>query len=211
MNITCLTVGLLECGCYLASDGGSGACVVIDPGGNAPQIIRRIEQQSLEPLHIVLTHAHANHIAGLPELKARFPDAEVCIGCGDAEMLADSARNLSAMLSLPGEMPHAARTLAEGDTIQFGDCALRVLETPGHTPGGICLIADAEEPPVVFCGDLVFQNGVGRTDFPGGSLEALRRSIEEKIFTLPEQTVLHPGHGPSTTVGAEKRSGLMFW
>ena len=210
MNITCLTVGLLECGCYVVSDEATGSCAVIDPGGNAPQIISHVRQQSLEPRHIILTHAHADHIAGLPEIKARFPDAEVCIGRGDAEMLADSARNLSAMLSLPAQMPPPDRTLAEGDDIELGDCALRVLETPGHTPGGICLIADAERPPVVFCGDLIFQNGVGRTDFPGGSLGALRRSIEEKIFTLPEQTVLHPGHGPSTTVGAEKRSGLMF-
>jgi glyoxylase-like metal-dependent hydrolase (beta-lactamase superfamily II) len=126
-------------------------------------------------------------------------------------MLTRPLKNLSPLLGVMVKAPRADMALKEGDTLRFGSCSLLVMGTPGHTPGSISLLAEIERPLVVFCGDLVFQGGVGRTDLPGGDFEALRQSIEEKIFTLPDDTILLPGHGETTTVGEEKRSGTIQW
>jgi len=208
MKISCLMVGPLEANCYLLADEAGEAAVIVDPGGDADLIVEHCENEGLEPVAIVCTHAHADHIAGVPALKERYPEAALCIGEADAETLADPVRNLTAMLGESARMPSADRRLAEGDAVEFGACRLRVLHTPGHTQGGICLAAEGQQPPVVLCGDLVFAAGVGRTDLPGGDWDALRRSIREKIFALPDDTVLLPGHGPATTVGGEKQSGF---
>jgi len=199
-----LAVGPLECNCYLVADAQSGQGAVIDPGGDADLIADTCERERLTPLYIINTHAHADHIAANAEMKRRFPDAKLCIGRDDGPLLADSVRNLSVMLGHTRKMPKPDLLLEEGQTIEFGSCRLRVMVTPGHTAGAICLAADAEKPPVVFCGDLIFAGGVGRTDLPGGDWDTLLRSLREKILPLPEETVLLPGHGPSTTVGEEK-------
>ena len=207
MKITCFTVGPLECNCYIVADEAARECAVIDPGGDADLIIRQCESASLTPRFIINTHAHADHIGANAELKERFPDAKLCIGRADAAQLADPVRNLCAMIGLSGKMPAPDVLLEEGSTIEFGSCLLTVIETPGHTPGSVSLIAEDEGRAAVFCGDLIFAGGVGRTDFPGGSFSTLRRSIQEKILKLPEETLLLPGHGESTTVGREKRFG----
>jgi hydroxyacylglutathione hydrolase len=206
MKITRLTVGPLETNCYLAADEATGQAAIIDPGGDSDLILQTCRNHKLVPLFIVNTHAHADHIGANPDLKRAFPDAKLCIGRADAPLLTDSVRNLSIMLGRASRMPHADLLLDEGATLSVGSCRLRVIETPGHTRGAICLIADAEEPPVAFVGDLIFAGGVGRVDLPGGDWDALLASIRGKIFTLPDRTVLFPGHGPSSTVGEEKRS-----
>ena len=206
MDIQNLTVGPLECNCYIVSDEQSGEAAVIDPGGDPEMIIDACARASLQIRFIILTHAHADHVAGTPELKKRYPEAELCVGEEATELFTDSIRNLSAMLGLSLDMPRPDRLLNEGDTIQIGSERLRVLHTPGHTRGAISLVTEEEEPARVFCGDLIFRGAVGRTDLPGGDYETLRRSIEEKIFTLPEETILLPGHEAQTTVGEEKRS-----
>jgi len=211
MLIHRLTVGPLECNCYLVADEASRNAAIIDPGGEAERILRECERRDLRPLYVVVTHAHADHIGAVPELKRRLPAVPLCIGRGDARLLADGVRNLSVMVGLCDPMPEPHVLLAEGDRLELGQSALRVLETPGHTPGGICLHAQEEAPPVVFCGDLVFRGGVGRTDLPGGDPQALRRSIEQKILALPDETRLLPGHGEPTTVGQEKRAGPPIW
>ncbi len=205
MKIICLTVGSLGCNCYLLKDEVSGDGAVIDPGGEGERIIQACESEALRPRYIINTHGHADHTGADAELKHAYPTASLCIGRQDADLLADSVRNLSVMLDLKGAPPGPDLLLEEGQRLEFGACVLRVLQTPGHTPGSICLMADGEEPAVVFCGDLIFKAGVGRTDLPGGSLAALRRSIQGKIFTLPDRTVLLPGHEERTTVGAEKK------
>ncbi len=208
MNIKRLIVGPLACNCYLLEDEGAGA--VIDPGGDLDRIIEQCLGRALEPRCIIVTHGHVDHIAAVPGLKRRFPGARLCVSRGDARLFSDPLMNLSAMMGDDQKMPRPDTLLAEGQRVEFGACLLRVVETPGHTPGSICLVAEGQEPPVVFCGDLIFQGDVGRTDLPGGSREALRRSIEEKIFTLPDETLLLPGHGESTSVGAEKQACPLF-
>ena len=206
MKVRTLKVGPLECNCYVVSDEETGGAAIIDPGGDAERIIGACEEDSLEPQFIVNTHAHADHVGANPGLKERYPDARLCVGEKDRELLNDSVRNLTAMLGISLEMPEPDRLLSEGDVLDFGSVRLRVLHTPGHTPGAISLVSD-EEPKRVFCGDLIFRGGVGRTDLPGGDWETLRSSIKEKIMIMPDDKVLLPGHESTTTVGEERRTG----
>lgn len=205
MDIVPIVVGPLETNCYVLVDGDAGECLVIDPGAEAERIAGQCSGHDADLTHILATHAHADHVGALAALKRRFPDARVCIGREDAALLGDRARNLSAMLGLGGEMPQPDRLLEDGDLVEFGQCVLRVMETPGHTRGEVSLVAEGEEPAVVFCGDLIFRGGVGRTDLPGGDEDALRRSIA-RVLSLDDETVLMPGHGEPTTVGREKQS-----
>ena len=121
-------------------------------------------------------------------------------------MLTDPALNLSAMFGMPAKSPPATGTVVEGDTVMVGGVTLEVIDTPGHTPGGISLVGSGEEGPFVFAGDTLFAAGVGRTDFPGGDQNALLASIREKLLTLAPETIVYPGHGPRTTIGEEMRS-----
>lgn len=210
MKITCLPVGPLACNCYVLKDETSGEGVVIDPGGDADQVVNACLGDGITPRSIINTHGHADHVGANAALKRAFASAELCIGRGDAAQLRHRVRNLSVLLAIDTDSPEPDRTLQEGDRLEFGSCSLTVVETPGHTPGSICLVARQESPIVVFCGDLVFRGGVGRTDLPGGSMAQLKRSIEERVFTLPDDTVLWPGHGERTTVGCEKAGG-MWW
>ncbi len=202
MKVFRLEVGPLASNAYLACDGTAGA--VVDPGAEGARIVERCRKEGIEPSFIVNTHGHVDHVGADAALKEAFPDAELCIGAGDAAMLGDAARNLSAFVGAALQAPAPDRLLSEGDELTFGDVTLKVIETPGHTPGGICLLAEAADPPQLFCGDLIFRQGVGRTDFPGGSWEQLMASIRQKVLTLPDRTALWPGHGPPTTVGAER-------
>jgi glyoxylase-like metal-dependent hydrolase (beta-lactamase superfamily II) len=208
MEIIRLTVGQLDANCYLVFAAPEDQAVIIDPGGDASEIIRECEDRELEPRAIVNTHAHADHIGAAAELVEEYPEADLCVGREDAELMGDSVRNLSSMFGLSARLPEPDRLLEEGDEVAFGECSLRVLETPGHTPGSISLVADAPDPKVIFSGDLIFAGGVGRTDLPGGNAEELKRSIREKIWRFPDETLLYSGHGPPTTVGEEKTRGL---
>ena len=210
MNTVRLIVGPIECNCYLVQDEVSGAGLVIDPGGDAEKILAACERERLKPLYIVNTHGHGDHIGADGELKRAHPSARLCIGWRDEKMLSKPVKNLSPMLGMIVRAPRAEVLLRAGDRLELGSCVLRVLETPGHTPGSVCLLAERERPMVLFCGDLVFQGGVGRTDLPGGDSLALRQSIEHNILNLPDDTVLLPGHGAATTVGEEKQSGILL-
>jgi glyoxylase-like metal-dependent hydrolase (beta-lactamase superfamily II) len=179
--------------------------VVIDPGGDADRIAACIQARDRELDWIVATHGHGDHIGANAALKERWPAARVAAHPLEAPMLRSPLRNLSVLFGASVRSPEAEVLLKEGDTVECGPIRLRVLHTPGHTPGSISLILDGE-PAHAFTGDLLFAGGVGRTDFPGGDFDALQHSIREKILVMPDETILHPGHPPETTVGRERRT-----
>ena len=205
MLIVRLEVGPLCANAYLVKDEGSQEGVVIDPGAEGLRIVERCRQEGLEPRHIVDTHGHVDHVGANRALKEAFPDAQLCIGAGDASMLTDAVASLAVLFGGAECGPPADALLEDGQELQFGSSVLEVVATPGHTPGGICLRGDRAGEPQLFCGDLVFRGGVGRTDLPGGDAGQLMASIRRRVLTLPDRTVLWPGHGEPTTVGQERQ------
>lgn len=180
--------------------------MVVDPGGEGERILTRIEERCLEVATILNTHGHIDHIVANEALKNAFPDAKLLVGAKDESMLRSPMKNLSALVLKRVKSPPADETLAEGDTVEVAGAAGTVLETPGHTPGGISLYFSAEEndgQPIVFSGDTLFQMSIGRTDFPGGNGKQLIRSIRERLLVLPPGTIVYPGHGGPTTVAEE--------
>jgi glyoxylase-like metal-dependent hydrolase (beta-lactamase superfamily II) len=185
-----------------------GEAMVVDAPEGSEAIVRFCEARNLAPKVLVNTHGHADHIFANALLKARWPDMAIAVGEGDGPMLASPTRNLSLLLGAWIKSPKPDRLLAEGDRVEVGKAALDVLATPGHTRGGISLFSPdgPDGRPIVFTGDALFAGGIGRTDFPGASHRTLIASIRERLFALPPETVVYPGHGPATTIGEEVRT-----
>lgn len=191
---------------YIAHFEHSPDCVVVDPGMEPDLIEERLTEQGLQLKAILITHAHGDHIAGIPSLRAAWPECPVYIGRKEAPKLGDPWQNLSAQFGLPITLPPADILLDEDESFTVAGITLRVAEIPGHSSGHIVYIFEGAQPTVVFGGDVLFRGSIGRTDFPGGSLEALASGIRKKLYTLPDDTRILSGHGPETTVGREKRS-----
>jgi hydroxyacylglutathione hydrolase len=199
---------------YLIQLPGREDCIIVDPGIEWDRVLEAIEEsvaggpggQAPRLAAILNTHGHADHIAGNEAVKQRYPDAPLIIGELDADKLTDAIGNLSAGYGMPMVSPPADRTVREGDVLELAGLRWTVRETPGHCRGHVAFIALDLDPIVVLGGDVLFAGGIGRTDFPDGDAEALARSIVEKLYTLPDSTVVLPGHGPATTIGREKRS-----
>ena len=172
---------------------------MIDPGDAGDFVISKIKQNKLRIDKIVLTHGHLDHIGAVEYLR-NILGAKVLIHSGDAEMLTSPERNLSAFTASPMAAKEPDILLEDGQIIEFGETALKVLHTPGHSPGGISLYGEG----VVFTGDTLFLGSVGRTDLPNGDFDLLMSSIQGKLFALPDETIIYPGHGPETTVEQEK-------
>ncbi len=200
MLVRGLVVGPLQVNCYLVGCEETKGGIVIDPGGDAPVILSQIQALGLNTAYIVNTHGHIDHVAANRLIK-KATNAPIAIHRLDAPWLTSPQGGLALLLGAsPG--PSADILLEEGDEVKFGNIGLKVLHTPGHTSGGISLLGEG----VVFTGDALFNMGIGRTDLPGGDFGTLIESIKSKLLTLPEETVVYPGHGPSTTIGREKRS-----
>jgi glyoxylase-like metal-dependent hydrolase (beta-lactamase superfamily II) len=190
---------------YLLWHEGDSRAVVVDPGFDPDKIVALLERYQLEPEVILLTHGHSDHIAGNEAMKERWPDCPLVIGHGDAPKLTDPQGNLSGMFGLGFVSPPADQTVAEGDTLQAAGFTFTVLETPGHSSGHVVFLFEADGKQQVLGGDVLFQGSIGRTDFPDGSFEQLRDAIHKHLFPLPDNTIVYPGHGPTTTIGVEKK------
>lgn len=191
--------------CYVIGRADRRDVVVVDPGFEPDLILEYLQDEGLTVAAILNTHGHADHIAGNAAMKEAFPDAPLVIGIGDAPMLTDADLNLSAPFGLAVVSPPADRTLVEGERIDYAGLDLDVLEIPGHSPGHIVFILKGDKTHIIG-GDVLFRGSVGRTDFPGGSFELLRSGIHAKLWPLPDDAVIYPGHGPVTTIGHEKRT-----
>lgn len=205
MPVETLVVGPLETNCFVVWGEGDTDALVIDAGGDADRIADAIESRGLVPRVLFMTHGHIDHIAANEELKARYPDMEHAILEPERDLLMRPTLNLSLFLGGGVRPPEPSRLLAEGDEISVGSVRLDVLHLPGHTPGGAGLSGEIEGERVVFAGDTLFAGSIGRSDFPGGDGRVLVASIRERLFALPDETRVLPGHGPETTVGAERR------
>ncbi len=190
-------VGSLSTNCYLIYEKISRKALLIDPGEYVPDIAEYIKAEDLKDVHILNTHGHADHIRG--NVAFGFP---VMIHELDASCLHSSLKNLSFFSDSAVSPVKAERLLKDGDIIRLGEVILEIIHTPGHTPGGISVKCQN----ILFSGDTLFFEGVGRTDLPGGDQKALVAAIKEKLFALPDFVRVFPGHGPETTIGHEKRN-----
>ena len=206
MKIDCLVLGAYETNCYILRESKSaGDCLIIDTGLEAGGLIDFLCEYKLNPVAVVLTHGHIDHINGLAQLRKNFSGVKAYVHKHDAKILTDQQSNLSFLAGLgpaTNDAVEADFTLEEGSIVEQAGIKLEVLHTPGHTPGGICLYSKQEQ--IVFVGDTLFADSIGRTDMPGGSMTQLIKSIKEKLLTLPDETIVYPGHGPQTTIGRER-------
>ncbi len=201
MLVRCLTVGPMMSNCYLVWCEETREALVIDPGADGRRILAEIRKELLEVRYIVNTHGHADHIGANREVK-EATGAQLLIHAEDAPMLTSPNMNLSLYLGVPVKGPAADRLLQDGEEIAVGKGVfLRVIHTPGHTRGSICLQGEG----VIFTGDTLFAGSVGRTDFPGGSYKELLASIKEKLLCYEDSYVIYPGHGPSSTLEYERK------
>lgn len=200
-----VVVGPLEVNCYLVAWAATGEAAIVDPGADAAEIIRRMDRLNWKPIMILNTHGHLDHVAANAAIAGHY---NLPILIHGADMFLLSAEDIFSLAPLldARPSPEPARLLAEGDIINLGAGAIRVMHTPGHTPGGCCFWLD----DFVLTGDTVFAGSIGRTDLPGGDSDTLDRSIARLIRELPDATRLFPGHGPDTTMDREKKYNPYF-
>ncbi len=201
MRVIKLEVGNMGTNCYIVACEETREAAVIDPGGSEGEILRIIAREKLKVRYIINTHGHADHIEANSKVK-QVTGAQILIHQQDAGMLTNARSNLSAFIGNAIVGDPADRIITEGDVIDVGTTVhLKVLHTPGHTPGGIALLSGN----VLFSGDTLFAESIGRTDFPGGSYQQLLKSIQEKFMPLSDDIQVLPGHGPETTIGWERK------
>ncbi len=201
MQVEHLAVGPVQTNCYLAINKETKEAIIIDPGDDADRIGMRLMQLEAKPVAILLTHGHFDHAGAAKALAAQY-DISVYAHEKEAETLADSRMNLSGPLAGGATTYHADVFLKDEQELTLAGLHMRVLFTPGHTPGGCCYYFPRED--VLFSGDSLFCGSVGRTDFPGGSMRTLVDSVRNKLMSLPENTIVYPGHDIETTIEQER-------
>jgi len=200
MILESLPVGPLQANCYLVGCPEARRGLVIDPGGDADEILAAVERLELDVTHIIDTHGHPDHVAANAAVR-EATGAALYIHPADRAMIESPDPMLAAMVGGMGALSPDG-TCDEGDVLQVGSLAVRVVHTPGHSPGGVCLSVGDD----LFTGDTLFAGGIGRTDLPGGSWPELERSLRRLLDEFPPHTRVHPGHGPSSTMAEEARS-----
>jgi hydroxyacylglutathione hydrolase len=212
-----VSLGPFETNCYICAPSAPTApaemekrapsgCWIVDAGLDPGPLIDAVRATGLAPEKLILTHAHLDHIAGVDAVTAAFPGIELLVHEAERDWLTEPILNLSAGYGLPVTCRAADRLLRDGDKLSIGapPQTWTVLHTPGHSPGGITLYN--ADHAIAFVGDTLFAGSIGRTDFPGSDVDTLARSIRERLYTLPDDTRVLPGHGPETRIGREKRS-----
>ena len=196
-----LVVGPIGANCFVIGDGETGEGAIIDPGGDPEEIVQAVRETGLEIRFIIGTHGHFDHTAAVKRLKEEL-DADFLLHRNDLFFVRRSKQSAQNWGIVIDQVPDPDGYIEDGDVLALGALELSIIHTPGHSPGGISIYIQSEN--VLFSGDTLFSGSVGRTDFEGGSMEVLVRSIREKLLTLPDRTVVYTGHGPQTTIGHEK-------
>jgi glyoxylase-like metal-dependent hydrolase (beta-lactamase superfamily II) len=206
MILDSLVVGPIQANCYILGCPETGEALLVDPGDDADRIVKRLARHGLTPVAYFHTHGHLDHVGGTAGLRPRF-GGRILLHPAD-QFLYERAREhaLEFGFEIPEPLP-VDHFVADGEEIRWGKLAGRVRHTPGHSPGGVCLIVPGEagSDARAFTGDTLFAGSVGRTDLPGGAMAQLLRSIREQLLTLPDGTTVASGHGPLTTIGEERR------
>ena len=203
IKIEKMVLGMVQTNTWFVINEKTKELILIDPADDAGRIIRKIEADGLKLQGILLTHGHFDHIGAVDDLRAYFKGVQCYAGEKEEEVLENGSYNLSASWAAALSI-RADRLLRDKETLTLAGFKIKVIETPGHTKGGVCYYLPEEG--VLFSGDTLFRTSVGRTDFPTGSMSALVRSVKEKLFTLPDETRVYPGHGMMTTIGYEKEN-----
>lgn len=198
--LTALQVGGLQTNCYIVASSDSNECAVIDPGGDPQRIIDAVLSAGLELRYILCTHGHSDHTGGVKRLQEQL-GGQFYLARSDIAYSADPPDWLITALGGFTPPPEPDSELETVETLQLGSNEISFIRTPGHTPGSTCFLHE----DMVFTGDTLFQRSIGRYDLPGGDGEQELKSIKEELLTLPDDTVVYPGHGPSTTIGDERR------
>jgi len=197
MQIYQFVLGPIMTNTYLVADDETKKCFIVDPAWPSPELNKKIVSEGLTPEYIILTHGHGDHTEGIADFKEHFPDAVLVASKKERSFLYDRR------MSMGKGGIKADKEVSDGEELEVGSLKLKFISTPGHTPGGMCIYIKSES--TLFSGDTLFHTSVGRTDFPGGNFTELMSSIKDKLFLLPDDTHVLPGHDAETTIGYEKR------